>query len=138
MVGEKRRRKKVRTNDASWSDSSEDEMKIDKSETNNSENDEISELSESDLSDEPLEEPHREEENARTLLHKAPAPQPNEDFNQFFLKMVTAEFGDDLEALRKANDFGSGSLDLLISGLKQGVNIFSEEQRNMLLAQKEA
>ncbi|PRT52482.1 Ribosome assembly protein 3 [Wickerhamiella sorbophila] len=136
MAGEKRRRKKVRTNDASWSSSSEDEMEIDNSKEIVQREDEISELSDSDFSQPSDEEPSHQEENPRTLIHKAPAAPASEDFNQFLLNMVTSEFGDDLEALRKANDFGPGSIELLISGLKQGVNIFSPEQRKMLLADK--
>ncbi|KAL9102276.1 MAG: hypothetical protein Q9163_002545 [Psora crenata] len=55
--------------------------------------------------------------------------EPQEDFEQFYLRQITAEFADDLEKLRKASDFKEESVPMLIQALKQGVDSFSEEEK---------
>lgn len=57
----------------------------------------------------------------------------DQQFEQFYLQQVTQEFGDDLDKLRQSKDFNDNSLVLLIDALKQGVNIFDEEQRAVIL-----
>lgn len=56
---------------------------------------------------------------------------------------MTDEFGDDLDRLRKSNDFNEKSLPLLIETLKQGASLYTEEEKQKvmtgagLLAQEE-
>lgn len=74
-----------------------------------------------------------EAEKARLRLHAHHVPDNSIDFSQFFLNMVTEQFGEDLELLRRSTDFKEDSLEILINGLKQGVNIFTPEQRELLM-----
>lgn len=144
---EKRRRKRTRT--AAYSSDSQSDSDSDSSsqssesvaEKNADSSSEPSELSESAASEPELEaelEPSQvfaEAEMAREFLHKAPS-QTQEEFNQVYLNLVTEQFANELESLRRANDFGPGSLELLVAGLKQGANIFDEEQKRMILSGK--
>lgn len=56
------------------------------------------------------------------------------------MKLVTSEFGDDLDAVRKAKDFEEGgvrSLGVLVRALESGVNVFDEdEMRSVVVAGK--
>lgn len=130
MVDKRRRRKKIRIEDHSSSSESED------AESSHSDvsmkDDEGPQDSDNNLSNQENY-PYDLQDNARILAHKNPAPE--NEFDQYFLKIVTEQFGNDLEALRRAPDFHEGSLELLVSGLKQGVNIFDQEQKRLLLKQ---
>lgn len=145
---EKRRRKKTRTaafssdSDSDSDSSNQSALSANKPDDSASE---PSELSEGALSDsepeaatqlDPTQVSRAEAETARELLHKAPS-QSDEEFNQFYMNLVTEQFSNDLVKLRQANDFGPGSIDLLIAGLKQGANIFDDEQKRILLNQKD-
>lgn len=57
----------------------------------------------------------------------------DDEFNKFYMQLLTSEFAQDLDLLRASNDFGQPSLPLLIDALKQGVNIFDPDQRKLLL-----
>lgn len=122
---DKRRRKKARTQAHS---SSEDESSA--SDHNDASVSELSELSE-DESVQVASQPARpDEQHPRERLRKI--PNAEEDFNQRYMKLVTEQFGEELAAMRQANDFGPASIAQLVAGLKQGVDIFSEEQRRLL------
>ena len=55
------------------------------------------------------------------------------EFQAYYLRKITAEFSDELDALRSAKDFDATSLPLLVSTLQQGASIFSiSEQRRVL------
>jgi ribosome assembly protein 3 len=45
------------------------------------------------------------------------------------MRLVTEEFGEDINNFRSAKDFGDKSLPLLIKALKQGINIFSADEK---------
>lgn len=50
------------------------------------------------------------------------------------MHQLTAEFGDELNALRSAKDFGGGgSLAMLVNALKLGVNIFDPAQKRLVV-----
>ncbi|KAL8785744.1 MAG: hypothetical protein Q9213_003211 [Squamulea squamosa] len=51
------------------------------------------------------------------------------DFEAFYLKQVTAEFADDLDKLRNANDFNEKSMPVLIDALKMTARTYSEEEK---------
>lgn len=78
------------------------------------------------------------DENAEDALD--PGVRGNrEAFTEHYLGLVTGRgsFGDDLDQLRASNDFGgAASMPLLIAALKEGVNMFDAEQRNLILSAK--
>ena len=49
------------------------------------------------------------------------------------MQQVTAEFADDLDKIRNANDFNEKSLPVLIAVLKQGASMYSEEERRKVM-----
>ncbi|KAL8956615.1 MAG: hypothetical protein Q9183_006263, partial [Haloplaca sp. 2 TL-2023] len=51
------------------------------------------------------------------------------DFETFYLKQVTAEFADDLDRLRNANDFNEKSLPILVDALKGTAGTYSEKDK---------
>lgn len=56
-------------------------------------------------------------------------------FAKFYLQRATAEFSEDLDRLRGADDFKEDALPLLINALQQGTLLFSiEEQRRIVMA----
>ena len=55
-------------------------------------------------------------------------------FQEYYVRQLTAEFGDELDALRSAKDFGGGgSLAMLVRALKLGVNIFDPAQKRLVV-----
>ena len=40
------------------------------------------------------------------------------------MSLITAEFGEELNQVRQAKDFGERSLPMLVRALRQGVNVF--------------
>lgn len=57
----------------------------------------------------------------------------NDDFSRLYMETLTEEFSADLDKLRKSKDFTEPSLPLLVKALKEGVNIFSDSQRQAVL-----
>jgi ribosome assembly protein 3 len=56
-------------------------------------------------------------------------------FTKFYLQRATAEFSEDLDRLRGADDFKDDALPILINALQQGTSLFSiEEQRRIVMA----
>lgn len=49
------------------------------------------------------------------------------------MRLMTEEFGDDLNKIREAKDFEDRSLPMLIRALKQGVNIFNAEEKRSVV-----
>lgn len=49
------------------------------------------------------------------------------------MRLMTEEFGDDLNKIREAKDFEDKSLPMLILALKQGVNIFDVEEKRSVV-----
>lgn len=59
----------------------------------------------------------------------------NDAFTEYYLSLMTGgAFGDDLNKVRESNDFGDGktSMPLLVAALKEGVNMFDKEQRELI------
>ncbi|RPA79783.1 hypothetical protein BJ508DRAFT_415763 [Ascobolus immersus RN42] len=55
-------------------------------------------------------------------------------FEEYYMKCITAEFGEDLDKLRTAKDFDDESVPMLLRLLKRGVNIFDDEEKNKVVA----
>ncbi len=55
-------------------------------------------------------------------------------FTKFYMQQAAAEFADDLDRLRSADDFGSDALPLLISALQQGTEVFSAAEQRAVVA----
>ncbi|CAD6501304.1 BgTH12-01556 [Blumeria graminis f. sp. triticale] len=57
-------------------------------------------------------------------------------FAKIFMTKVAEELSDDLDELRKADDFKDDALPILINALQQGTSLFSrDEQRRIVLAE---
>ncbi|RMX95105.1 hypothetical protein D0868_11918 [Hortaea werneckii] len=54
---------------------------------------------------------------------------PDQAFEEFYLRQATKEFANDLDKLRSASDFKASSVSMLIDALKQGTVCFSREER---------
>jgi len=68
-------------------------------------------------------------------LHE-PDSSLKEDFETYYMKQLTAEFGDDLNSLRQAQDFTDKSLPMLVKMLKSGTRGFSEEEMRIVVGEK--
>lgn len=60
-------------------------------------------------------------------------PQAAARFEEYYMHLITAEFGDDLDSLRQSKDFSEKSLPMLVRALKQGVNIFEPEEMRVAI-----
>lgn len=49
------------------------------------------------------------------------------------MQRLTKEFEDDLDKLRKADDFKDDSLQILIGALQQGTRLFSNEEKRRIV-----
>ncbi|CCU74200.1 unnamed protein product [Blumeria hordei] len=57
-------------------------------------------------------------------------------FTKIFMAKVAEELSNDLDELRKADDFKDDALPILINALQQGTSLFSrDEQRRIVLAE---
>jgi ribosome assembly protein 3 len=57
----------------------------------------------------------------------------SESFTKYYLQRATAEFSEDLDKMRGADDFNAEAVPVLIHALKQGTVLFSvEEQRRIV------
>jgi ribosome assembly protein 3 len=59
--------------------------------------------------------------------------QAPEDFSAIYLRKIAAEFADDLDKVREAQDFKASSVPMLIHALKQGESLFSVEERKRVV-----
>lgn len=67
--------------------------------------------------------PKSESETTTTTLH-------TDSFEDVYLQQITLEFADDIDKIRQASDFKEEkSLPVLVAALKQGANIYTEEER---------
>ena len=60
-------------------------------------------------------------------------PEAEARFEEYYMRQLTSEFGDDLNAVRQARDFGEKSLPMLVKALRQGVNIFDTEEKRVVV-----
>lgn len=59
----------------------------------------------------------------------------NAKFSEFYLTAMTKGFGEDLDQLRESKDFvAQSSMPLLIRALKEGINMFDQDQRQFILS----
>ncbi|GAO50077.1 hypothetical protein SAICODRAFT_212399 [Saitoella complicata NRRL Y-17804] len=56
-----------------------------------------------------------------------------ERFKDYYMNLVTEEFGDDLNKIREESTFNERSLPMLIRSLQSGTNIFSGEEKELFL-----
>jgi len=63
------------------------------------------------------------------LPAKQQAIDPEQAFEDFYLKQATKEFASDLDKLRSAPDFKEGSVPVLIEALRQGRACYGVEER---------
>jgi ribosome assembly protein 3 len=57
---------------------------------------------------------------------------PEQAFEDFYLKQATKEFANDIDKLRSAPDFNERNVPILIRALRQGTACFSEEERRKI------
>lgn len=55
-------------------------------------------------------------------------------FNEYYLNLMTTGFGEDLNAVRSSKDFTPASMPIIIRALKEGINMFDKEQRDLILS----
>lgn len=71
----------------------------------------------------------RQQSTKDTTTISSKATDPEQAFDDFYLKQATKEFANDLDKLRSAGDFKEGSVPVLIAALKQGRACFTAEER---------
>ena len=69
----------------------------------------------------------------RSLTMKQPKPNPDESFESYYLRLITASFPDDIDKVRSAPDFKDSSMPVLIEALKQGVHSFTDEEKARIM-----
>ena len=62
-----------------------------------------------------------------------PSKQVQDDFSAIYLRKVAAEFADDLDKVREAQDFKASSVPMLIHALKQGESLYTAEERRRVV-----
>ncbi|MCJ1274097.1 hypothetical protein MMC21_001892 [Puttea exsequens] len=62
-----------------------------------------------------------------------PKPNPDESFESYYLRLITASFPDDIDKVRSAPDFKDSSMPVLIEALKQGVHSFTDEEKARIM-----
>lgn len=58
-------------------------------------------------------------------------------FTKYYMHRATAEFADDLDRIRSADDFKDDALLVLVNALRQGMSLFSTEEQRRVVAGKE-
>ncbi|KAI9809638.1 MAG: hypothetical protein M1825_000070 [Sarcosagium campestre] len=69
----------------------------------------------------------------RNVTNALPDKQIEADFKKLYLRKITSELSDDLDAVRDAPDFSDKSLGVLIEALQQGSNVFSPEEQRLVM-----
>lgn len=54
-------------------------------------------------------------------------------FTQFYMQRATQEFAEDLDKVRRADDFRDDSLGILVGALRHGTEGFSAEERRRVV-----
>ncbi|CAF9920214.1 MAG: hypothetical protein HETSPECPRED_004196 [Heterodermia speciosa] len=80
--------------------------------------------------------PHNGLSESKSIEQSPNPPAASKDFESLYLQRVTAEFADDIDRLRKANDFSEESLPILIEALKQGACVYSEDEKRAMMGQQ--
>lgn len=66
-------------------------------------------------------------------LRKLNASTVEKEFEDYYLKKLTEEFGDDLNSVRQSKDFNEKSLPMLVRALKSGAKGFDEADKRTVL-----
>ncbi|KAF7874448.1 uncharacterized protein EAF02_008425 [Botrytis sinoallii] len=56
-----------------------------------------------------------------------------EKFTSHYLQRITTEFSEDLDKIREADDFNENALQILVHALKQGTEIWGEEEMRRIV-----
>jgi ribosome assembly protein 3 len=59
--------------------------------------------------------------------------QTQDEFSALYLRKIAAEFADDLDKVREAQDFKASSVPMLIHALKQGESLFTPEEKRRVV-----
>lgn len=60
-------------------------------------------------------------------------------FEEYYMRLITTEFADELDAIRRAGDFSESSLPMLVRHIRQGAEVFElDEKRVVVEAEKRA
>ncbi|CAG8491320.1 7697_t:CDS:2 [Ambispora leptoticha] len=60
-------------------------------------------------------------------------PETAKNFRDFYMNQVTTAFGEDLDKIRKEENFDHNRLDILIDSLESNINIFSDIEKELEL-----
>ncbi|KAK3630836.1 hypothetical protein LTR56_017253 [Elasticomyces elasticus] len=72
-------------------------------------------------------------EEAEPVFTKRAVANPEQAFEDFYLKQATKEFANDLDKLRAAGDFNATkSVPLLVAALRQGTACFGKDERKKI------
>lgn len=58
-------------------------------------------------------------------------------FTSYYLQRATKEFAEDLDKIRKAEDFKNDAIPILINALSQGTSMFSPADQHRIIASDE-
>ncbi|KAK4890750.1 hypothetical protein LTR27_010569 [Elasticomyces elasticus] len=84
-------------------------------------------------SDNPNSDSDSDAEEAEPVFTKRTVANPEQAFEDFYLKQATKEFANDLDKLRAAGDFNATkSVPLLVAALRQGTACFGKEERRKI------
>jgi len=72
---------------------------------------------------------HAEDDSEAEPVFTKKRVNPEQSFEDFYLRQATKEFANDLDKLRSASDFNARSVPLLVQALKQGTACFGREER---------
>ena len=56
-----------------------------------------------------------------------------EKFTSHYLQRITTEFSEDLDKIREADDFNGNALQILVHALKQGTEVWGEEEMRRIV-----
>ncbi|KAF7943220.1 hypothetical protein EAE96_011155 [Botrytis aclada] len=56
-----------------------------------------------------------------------------EKFTSHYLQRITTEFSEDLDKIREADDFNENALQMLVHALKQGTEVWGEEEMRRIV-----
>lgn len=60
------------------------------------------------------------------------------EFTAYYLQRATAEFAEDLDKVRTADDFKNDAIHVLVNALQQGTAMFSPEEQRRVVETKTA
>lgn len=73
--------------------------------------------------------PAAEEQQQEQQAPAKSESQASEEFTSFYLQRATAEFAEDLDRVRRADDFKASAVGVLVHALQQGAEMFSPKEK---------